>query len=183
MSTTNFLSDICPHYEIGRGTYCDNSLSILKWGPGTRSVLKVGAYCSIASYVKIFLDGEHHTEWATTYPFPHGIRRGEQPRSKGDVVIGNDVWIGYSAIILSGVTIGDGAVIGCAAVVASDVPPYAIVAGNPARLIRYRFGEATIKRLLASKWWELDEAQIEALEPLLCSERVEEFLSTVEAMR
>jgi acetyltransferase-like isoleucine patch superfamily enzyme len=169
---------------MGRGTYGDSSLCIFAWNvQGKSGKLRIGSYCSIASHVKFFLDGEHHAEWVTTYPFPHSFIDGYQPKTKGDIAIGHDVWIGYASIILSGVTIGTGAVIGAGSVVAKDVPPYAIVAGNPARLIRYRFDNATIARLLKSEWWDLDEAQIKELEPLLCSERINEFLDVVEAMK
>jgi acetyltransferase-like isoleucine patch superfamily enzyme len=88
---------------------------------------------------------------------------GEKPlydRFKEPVVIGNDVWIGTGAIILRGLSVGDGAVIGAGAVVTKDVPPYAIVAGNPARVIKYRFEEAVIKRIQASKWWEMSDGEI-----------------------
>ena len=74
--------------------------------------------------------------------------------NKGDIIIGNDVWIGYEAVILSGITIGDGAMIGTRAVVTKDVPPYAIVAGNPAKIIKYRFDDKRIKELLEEKWWD-----------------------------
>jgi hypothetical protein len=102
------------------------------------------------------------------------------PKSKGDVVIGNDVWIGTEAVIMSGVTIGDGAVIGARAVVAKDVPPYSIAVGNPARVVKTRFDQKTVNRLLTIKWWDWDEATIEAHMPLLLSGNMELFLTRAE---
>lgn len=169
-----------PQYEFGRGTY--GIPKIYNWGEGT--TLQVGAYCSIADGVQIFLGGEHRTDWVTTYPFPvfweaaTGVQG--HPRSKGDVIIGNDVWIGTDATLLSGVKIGDGAVIGAKSVVVKDVPPYAIVAGNPARVIKMRFDNDTIARLLKVTWWEWDDARIERALPLLLQEDTQAFLRAVE---
>ncbi|HEX5127349.1 MAG TPA: CatB-related O-acetyltransferase, partial [Rhodocyclaceae bacterium] len=136
--TRKTLQQRYPQYSIGRGTYGDDLL-VRNWNEGT--TLRIGNYCSIAAGVKIYLGGEHRTDWVTTYPFsalwPEAAHIEGHPRSKGDVTIGNDVWIGTEAMILSGVTIGDGAVIGARAVVSRDVPPYAIVAGNPASVVRY----------------------------------------------
>jgi virginiamycin A acetyltransferase len=122
--------------------------------------LVIGRFCSIASGAQFILNGgNHHTATVSSYPF--GIFGGgweaampETWPHKGDITIGNDVWIGYSAAILPGVTIGDGAVVAALSVVASDVPPYAIVAGNPARIVRKRHDEADIALLLDLKWWD-----------------------------
>src|SRR5208283_2957437 len=105
-------------------------------------------FCSIApNRVTIVLGGQHRPDWVSSYPFNDLFiefkRFKGSPVSKGDVIIGNDVWIGLDAVILSGIKIGDGAVIGSNALVTKDVPPYAIVGGNPAKLIRYRFDEET----------------------------------------
>lgn len=144
-------------FEIGDYTY--GTPIVLGWGEGRR--LKIGKFCSIAGGVIIFLGGNHRVDWVTTYPFvefpeewPKAKGITGHPVSKGDVVIGNDVWIGYGATILSGVRVGDGAVIGAMAVVAGDVEPYSIVAGNSARLVRKRFDEETIDRLLQIRWWD-----------------------------
>lgn len=91
------------------------------------------------------------------------------------MVIGNDVWIGVNACVLSGVRIGDGAVVGACSVVTRDVPPYAIVAGNPARLVRKRFDDETIEELLKIKWWDWDIERIKENLPLLLSENVKDF--------
>jgi acetyltransferase-like isoleucine patch superfamily enzyme len=118
----------------------------------------IGAFCSIADNVQILPIGDHHPDWVTTYPFHQIDRFGANfiPAAyhrPARIHIGNDVWIGHGARILHGVTIGDGAVIGAFSVVASDVEPYAIVAGNPARLIRKRFAQHVIDTLLDIKWW------------------------------
>lgn len=151
------------------GDFSYGKPDIKHWGEN--SSLFIGKFCSIAEQVTIFLGGEHRTDWVTTYPFnyflaEHAANRGH-PKTKGDVVIGNDVWIGMGATILSGVRIGDGAVIGARALVSKDVPPYAIVAGNPAKVIRRRFADGVINRLLEIRWWDWPIPQIEAAIPLL----------------
>ena len=145
-------------------------------------------FCSIACGAKFsFASGNHTMRSLSTYPFPiffeewgldaKNIR--DAWDNKGDIVIGNDVWIGYEAVILSGVTVGDGAVIGARAVVTKDVPPYTVVGGVPAKPIRKRFDDRTAETLRALRWWEWDEekirrnlsaiqsGEIAALEPLL----------------
>ena len=135
--------------EVGDFTY--GRPNVLQWDKHTR--LKIGKFCSIAANVQIYLGGEHHTSKITTYPFD--VFMGEaETLSKGDVTIGNDVWIGNNVQILSGVTIGDGAVIGAGSVIASDVGPYSVMIGNPARVIRYRFGRPWIKDILGLTWWD-----------------------------
>ena len=98
------------------------------------------------------------------------------PKTKGDVKIGNDVWIGKEAIILSGVNIGDGAVIGARSLVSRDVQPYAIVGGNPAREIRKRFNDQTIQELLEIRWWEWEPNRIEKALPILLSNNIDKFI-------
>lgn len=137
--------------------------------------LIIGRYCCIAAGVRFIMNGGNHaTTWLTSYPFPifgHGWELTEQPQwpYKGDTTVGNDVWIGNGATIMPGVTIGDGAIIATGAVVTKDVPPYAIVGGNPATLLRYRFDEATIARLLALRWWEWDAARVTRCVAQLCA--------------
>lgn len=147
-------------YKKNIGEYTYGNPLILDWGEGAN--LYIGKFYSIADNVVIFLGGEHRTEWITTYPFsaqvfnlewPEANQIKGHPKTKGDVVIGNDVWIGYKTTILSGIKIGDGAVVGTQSVVTKNVDPYTIVAGNPAKLIRKRFDDKIIKKLLQLKWW------------------------------
>ena len=124
--------------------------------------LVIGKYCSIACGAKFMFTGGNHTmKSISTYPFPifpdeWGLDEwncGQAWDNHGDIIIGNDVWIGYEAVIMQGVTIGDGAIIGTRALVTKDVPPYTIVGGSPAKVIRKRFDDETIKKLLEIKWW------------------------------
>ena len=144
----------------------------------------IGAFVSIANGVVIG-GGRHPMEWVAMSPvFYEGrdsvkAKFSEHRRQAAHRVrVGHDVWIGHSAIILPGVEIGHGAVIGAGAVVTKPVAPYAVVAGNPARLIRYRFEEPTVRRLLASRWWELEDAALHRLGPHF--NNVEKFLEIVE---
>ena len=123
----------------------------------------MGKFCSIAcGAVFLFTSANHALGSLSTYPFPifftewglDGSRVTEAWDNKGDIVLGNDVWVGYEAVILSGVTIGDGAIIGARALVTQDVPPYTIVGGVPARPIRQRFPQETIAALQALGWWD-----------------------------
>ncbi len=131
--------------------------------------LIIGKFCSIACGAKFLFNSANHSLTSlSTYPFPiffeeWGLERAQVSRAwdhKGDIVIGNDVWIGYEAVILAGVTIGDGAIIGTRAVVTKDVPPYTIVGGVPAKPIRKRFPDDTIAALLALRWWNWPEERI-----------------------
>jgi acetyltransferase-like isoleucine patch superfamily enzyme len=117
--------------------------------------------------VIILSGGEHDMSRVTCYPLRNNLAFEKSvgdidSASKGPVVIGNDVWVGAGAIILSGVSIGDGAIVAAGAVVTKDVPPYAIVGGNPAKLIRYRFSEDQIAKLLSISWWNWSEDKIKA---------------------
>lgn len=137
--------------------------NVLYHYPINHDKLKIGKFCSIACGAKFLFNSANHTvKSLSTYPFPIFFEAwGLDVRditsawdNKGDIVIGNDVWIGYEAVIMAGVTIGDGAIIGTRAVVTKDVPPYTIVGGVPARQIRKRFSEDMIAYLLDLKWWD-----------------------------
>lgn len=161
----------------------------IKWGrhsygnpeifsQGGAEYVEIGNFCSIASRVKFLLGGQHQMGGVTTFPcycvlgergdkwgekYDEAERKknGSKPhRVRGTTIVGNDVWIGHSAYILPGITIGDGAVIGTKSVVTKDVPPYAIVGGNPAKLIRYRFNEEIIEKFLKIKWWDWSDEKI-----------------------
>ncbi|WP_280177674.1 CatB-related O-acetyltransferase [Bosea sp. CS1GBMeth4] len=154
--------------------------------PESGARLSIGRYGSIADGVEILLGGNHRTDWATTYPFPAlpnlwpaAAGMGGHDATRGDVMIGHDVWLGSQAMILSGVTIGHGAVVAARAVVTRDVPPYAIVAGNPAKLVRLRLPEPQIEALLASRWWALPPEAVSRLLPLLMSGRIDELAAAV----
>lgn len=136
----------------------------------------MGKFCSIADDVKIYAGAEHNYNWVSSYNFSAKFACKSCVSSKGKVEIGNDVWIGDGALILSGVKIGDGAVIGAKAVITKDVEPYSIVAGNPAKLIKYRFDEKYIDKLLEIKWWDWDIKKIEQNFDLILSENVEKFI-------
>ena len=146
-----------------------------------RTRLDIGKYTSISRGVTIVLGGEHRPDWVTTSPLrimagdPAAGKDGT-PRSRGDVRIGNDVWVATNAIILSGVTIGDGAVVGAASLVLDDVLPYTIVAGAPAKPIRERFQPDVIAALQAIAWWDWSEAEVAAAIPLLCQPDIGAFL-------
>ncbi len=161
---------------IGEHTY--GKPHVLRWAD-TDGKLFIGKYCSIAANVKIYLGGDHKTGWVTTYPFTAkhpelGITG--HPASKGNVVIGNDVWIGNEAVILSGVSVGDGAVIWAGAVVSRNVEPYGIAVGNPAKVKRIRFNTRIVRDLLSIKWWDWPHDKVVRFAPLLCSPDINKFI-------
>lgn len=159
--------------------------NVLYQYPINHDRLLIGKFCSIACGAKfIFTSANHTLKSLSTYPFPlffeeWGLDKREVASAwdnKGDIVIGNDVWIGYEAVVLSGVHIGDGAIIGARAVVTRDVPPYTIVGGVPAMEIRKRFDEATINKLLQVRWWNLPFETINDLLPSIMNGEVNELL-------
>jgi acetyltransferase-like isoleucine patch superfamily enzyme len=163
-------------YSIGRYTY--GAPAIRDWHQG--STLKIGSFCSIAENVTILLGGNHPTEWVSSFPFSVVFDKFNDitysHASKGDVIIGNDVWIGINVTILSGVTIGDGAIIAANANVTKNVEPYAIVGGNPAKTIKKRFSDEAIAKLLVMEWWNWEIDKIEQNLDLILSDRVESFI-------
>jgi acetyltransferase-like isoleucine patch superfamily enzyme len=165
-------------FEVGRFTY--GVPTVLTFGPNPPRVT-IGAFCSIADGVEILLDGNHRLDWSSTYPFRQQLRmpgmlEDGHPTSRGPVMIGNDVWLARGALILSGVSIGDGAVVAARAVVTRDVAPYSIVAGNPARHARFRFPDDIIGALTRLRWWDWPETKIRANVPRLCCADVRDFL-------
>jgi acetyltransferase-like isoleucine patch superfamily enzyme len=175
-----YTRDLIMRPDCSWGDHTYGKPAIFEWGEGKK--ISVGKYCSIANEVKFFLGGNHRTDWITTYPFnvlhqdfPNAKYITGHPSSKGDIIIGNDVWIGYGAVILSGVTIGDGAVIGAYTVVAKNIPPYSIVSGNPMQVIKKRFDDNKIQKLLEIKWWEWNEEKINCYVKYLCSDNIDEI--------
>lgn len=171
-----------PRISVGRYTYGAPQLKV--WAERER--IEIGAFCSISDGVVILGGGEHRLDWVTTYPLrialdSPGAGHDGHPHTKGPTVIGSDVWIGHGALILSGVTIGDGACIGAGAVVSRDIPPYAVAAGNPARIVRTRYDEPTVVRLQAIGWWNWPIERIRAFESLLCGSDIEAFIAAANA--
>lgn len=153
--------------KVGNGTY--GRLNVINFSDKYR--LTIGNYCSIATEVYFVVCGDHRTDLISTYPFRvQYLGYGYEAVSKGDIVVGDDVWIGHSATILSGVHIGQGAIVGAGAVVTKDVPPYAIVGGNPARIIKYRFSEELIRELLKIDYSKLTIDMIKEHEKELYTE-------------
>lgn len=158
--------------------------NVLYHYPVNHDRLMIGKFCSIACGAKfIFTSANHSLKSLSTYPFPIFFEEWGLDVSditdawdnKGDIIVGNDVWIGYEAVILSGVTIGDGAIVGSRAVVTKDIPPYTIVGGVPAKPIRKRFDDVTIARLLELKWWDWSEERIKANLKIIQSGRIDEL--------
>ncbi len=141
---------------------------------GNNGELHVGKFSQFADGVKIILGGEHSWRNVSSYPFDNLLIRfkqlGPTVKTKGDVVIGNDVWIGTNAIILSGVNIGDGAIVAAGSVVTKNVPAYAIVGGVPAEVIKYRISPEIIDNLLKLRWWDLPWNELRERIPWLMTE-------------
>ena len=172
----NVVTD--PSISVGDYTIYDDFVNdprdfqrnnVLYHYPINRERLVIGKFCSIACGAKFLFNSANHTlRSLSTYIFPvlfeeWGLDVARIPEAwdnRGDIVIGNDVWIGYDAVVLAGVTVGDGAIIAAWAVVTKDVPPYTIVGGVPARPIRRRFSDSEIDQLLELKWWDWPEEKI-----------------------
>ncbi len=180
----NILSN--PNIIVGDFTYYDDfedphrfEKNVLYHFDFIGDKLIIGKFCAIASGVKFIMNGGNHpTDTLSSYPFSI-FGQGWEAASpaggfptKGDTIIGNDVWFGYEAVIMPGVHIGDGAVIAAKAVVAKDVAPYTIVGGNPASLIRPRFEPSVIDQLLAIRWWDWDLDKITRNVALISSQDV-----------
>jgi virginiamycin A acetyltransferase len=165
-----FLKNIItnPNIIVGDYTYYDDFENVENFEKNVKYLfdftgdkLRIGKFCMIASDVIFIMNGANHLSDAiSTYPFAifgedwSQAMEGKQYPTKGDTVVGNDVWIGYGATIMPGVHIGDGAIIATKSIITKDVAPYSIVGGNPAKLIRKRFSEKDINTLLDKRWWD-----------------------------
>ncbi len=177
-----------PNILVGRHSYYSGYYHGHGFGDCARYLLPhpdadrliIGSFCSIGTGACFVMAGNqgHRADWISTFPFhfvpdePAFADAANGYRPAGDTVIGHDVWIGGEAMVMPGISVGDGAVIGARAVVTRDVEPYAIVAGNPARTIRHRFPEAERAMLLELRWWEWSDAQLREAMPLLTSGNV-----------
>lgn len=176
-----YLDYICMYendkVSIGEFTY---GIPTVRTYENDETKLRIGKFCSIAECVTILCGGLHRVDWISTYPFNMYLQDYNyiegHPITKGDIAIGNDVWIGRGVTILSGVTIGDGAVIAANATVSKDVAPYTVVGGVPAKLIKKRFSDDIIDKLLDIKWWDWDYEKIYDAIPLLQSGRIDALL-------
>ncbi|WP_199589186.1 MULTISPECIES: CatB-related O-acetyltransferase [Coprobacillaceae] len=159
--------------SVGKGTYgpIDVLINVDKYK------LNIGNYCSIADDVRFILSSDHPLHRISTYPFNEKIfgELGTSAVSKGDIIVHDDVWIGTRSIILSGVEIGQGAVIAAGSIVTKDVPPYAIVAGIPAKIVKYRFSEDLIKELLKIDFSKIDDDLIKE-NKVLFNENIESVI-------
>ena len=184
-----------PQIEVGDYTIYNDFVAnpllfeknnVLYHYPIHREKLIIGKFCSIACGTKFLFNCANHTlKSLSTYTFPLFYEEWELEKSnittawdnKGDIVIGNDVWIGYEAVIMAGVHIGDGAIIAARAVVTKDVPPYTIVGGTPAKEIRKRFDTEVIKQLLKLKWWDWSTNKIRQCLPYIAEGKLDELLA------
>jgi acetyltransferase-like isoleucine patch superfamily enzyme len=164
-----------PRLDIGAHTY-------IRSGGHLLLVSSIGRFCSIGSGVIIGQEKyTHPTGWLSSHPFQYTASPLAYQARAEMAEVGHDVWIGHNAMILEGVKVGTGAVIATRAVVAEDVPPYAIVAGVPAKVIRFRHSPALVERMLASRWWDIDVAALKQLsldEPSACLEQLEQVTAS-----
>lgn len=170
-------------WHADRGTYFDRHVNIISWSDDFK--IKLGKYNSVGRDCVFFLHANHRYDWITTSSQLWGPVTPEiadmhmkmgHPTCNGDIIIENDVWIGAKSTIMSGVKISNGAVVAAGSLVTKDVPPYAIVGGNPARIIKYRFDESQIEKLLNISWWDWDEHKIRENAELMWSSDVDKFI-------
>jgi len=171
-------------WVANRGTYFDRNVNIISWSDQYKVIL--GKYNSIGRDCNFFLHANHRPDWVTTSsqlwgPVTHEIAQMHMdmghPSCKGNIIIENDVWIGAKSTIMSGVKIGNGSVIAAGSVVSKDVPPYAIVAGNPGKIVKYRFTEEQVKKLLLISWWDWEEEKIKDNSLIMWSNNIDEFIN------
>ena len=199
--TSCFIKNVvtAPNISIGDYTYYDDAVdpagfeknNVLFNYPEFGDRLIIGKFCAIASGTKFIMGpANHRISSITTYPFHvfGGVWSDRTPDHltqlplKGDIVIGNDVWIGRESVVMPGVRIGDGSIVAAYSVVAKDIPPYSVVGGNPARLIKKRFDDEFIDLLLRLKWWDLQPDELADLLPLLCDPDLETVRAKIKEM-
>ncbi len=173
-----FTRDLIEEKNIEIGAYSYGEPRIHRWSEKYR--VQIGKFCSIADDVHLLVDGNHRSDWISTYPFGRLLenfpKNREHPTGKGDIIIGHDVWIARGAVILSGVRIGNGAVIAAGAMVVKNVEDYEIVGGNPAQSLGFRFSKSQIEDLLKIAWWNWPLEKIKDEITLLESQNIEEFI-------
>ncbi|GAC1376469.1 MAG: CatB-related O-acetyltransferase [Acidimicrobiales bacterium] len=163
---------------VGRGTY---GIPIVKHYTHDETKLTVGNYSALAENAIVMLGGQHAMDQVTTYPLRIGFHmpgagRDGMPTHTSDTVIGNDVWLAQRSFVRSGLTIGDGAVIAAGSVLTKDVPPYAVMGGNPAKILRFRHTEEQRAALLEIQWWHWPEDEIRRAVPLLAQTDIDSFI-------
>jgi lipopolysaccharide transport system ATP-binding protein len=170
-------------WHADRGSYFDRNVNIISWSNDYH--IHVGKYCSIGRDCNFFLHANHRPDWITTSSQLWGPVTPEiaslhmemgHPSCKGDIIVGNDVWIGAKSTIMSGVKIGHGAIVAAGALVTKDVEPFSVVGGNPAKHLKYRFEEQQIKDLLDIAWWDWEESKIKEEAMILWSQDINYFI-------
>ena len=169
---------------VGKWSY--GNPRILRWDYSSK--IKIGNFCSLGPDIDFYIGGNHRADWISTSQLPASqfndvFEKAKTIKnfsiSKGDIEIGHDVWIGGRTTILSGVKIGTGAVIAAGSVVVNDVDPYTITGGNPNRILKKRFKDSTIQKLLETEWWNLSDDKIDILSPYLLSNNFDAFFESI----
>jgi virginiamycin A acetyltransferase len=165
--------------EIGEETY--GRVNVLR-NKGSDAKIKIGKYCSIATNVTFITGGIHPIDWVSLFPFRinwqlENAYSDGMPSTNGTILIGNDVWISTGVTILSGVTIGNGAAIASNTLVTKDVPPYSVVGGGPAKILKYRFNSEQIEQLERIQWWNWSRNKIKEAIPFLSDNNIEKFIN------
>ncbi len=174
--------------EVGKWSHGNPSIYRWDW----KSKIIIGNFCSLGSDINFYVGGDHRADWISTSPLPPSqfnetFKKTKTiknlAKSKGDIVIGHDVWIGGRSTILSGVTIGTGAIIAAGSLVVNNVEPYTISGGNPNRVIKKRFEDSIIKKILDTEGWFLEDAEIDTLSKFLLSSDTENFFSLINSIK
>ena len=186
ISAPFFLNENPDYAHIAAGEFSYGKPLIMGWDGSSETRVSIGKFCSIADGVRMQLRVNHPVHSPSTYPLARilGVQDSASYEwSAGPITIGHDVWIGQDALILGGVSIGHGAIVAARAVVTKDVPPYGIAAGNPARIVKSRFEQETVKKLLELQWWDWPIATIKEHASLLSTGTVEQLCAVRENLR